>query len=391
MKMAGYDIETNMFGVFDSRKFLVPDKPSSEEIESALSLLNAVLDEFCFSTKADWAAALAAILTAAIRPSLTNAPMIHVRAHAVGSGKSYLCALITAFATPQRGTPTMFPADDEECRKFLLAELLRAPAVIEFDNLTGDIVPHKSLCSALTAEFITGRILGISKTATVSTRTLFLSSGNNVSPIKDMTRRCITINLNPQVEIPAARTFKRPNLIAEVLQERERYVSAAITIIRAWIVAERPRAKCKSFAGFGDWSELCRQPLLWLGYADPAASIFEAIKEDPDREQLGRLLTAWQAIFGNVPKMVREAVNKSILPGNDYIELKEILHDIADERGEINRHRLGRWIKRHEGQIVDGLRFLRSSGNTSAERWQVESVSSVSSFSQDPSKGSVNA
>lgn len=64
------------------------------------------------------------------------APMYHVRAHAPGSGKSYLYELITAFATPQKGTPTVFPTDDDECRKLLLTELLRAPAVIEFDNLT---------------------------------------------------------------------------------------------------------------------------------------------------------------------------------------------------------------------------------------------------------------
>jgi len=375
MKLAGYDLDTGMFGVFDNRRFAIPDKPTREDAELSLKILNELLQEFCFATEEDRAAALSAILTAAIRPSLVNAPMVHVRAHAVGSGKSYLCALITAFASPQQGTPTTFPADDEECRKLLLAELLRAPAVIEFDNMTSDILPHKSLCTALTSEFITGRILGVSKTATVSTRTVFLSSGNNVTPIKDMTRRCISINLNPEVEIPAARTFKRPNLIAEVLQDRERYVSAAITIVRAWIVAEKPRAKCKSLAGFGGWSDFCRHSLLWLGYADPAASIFEAIKEDPDREQLGRLLTAWQIIFENVPAMVRDAVSKSTLHGND--ELKEILHDIADERGEINRHRLGRWIKRHQGQIVDGLRFARCSGNTSAERWRVESVSSV--------------
>lgn len=389
MKIAGYDLDTGMFGVFDGRCFSIPDKPSREGAELALKILNEVLEEFCFATEEDRAAALSAILTAAIRPSLVHAPMVHVRAHAVGSGKSYLCALITVFASPQQGTPTTFPADDEECRKLLLAELLRAPPVIEFDNLTSDILPHKSLCTALTSEFITGRILGVSKTATVSTRAVFLSSGNNVTPIKDMTRRCITINLKPEVEIPAARTFKRPNLIAEVLQERERYVSAAITIVRAWIVAEKPRTKCKSLSGFRDWSDFCRQSLMWLGCSDPAASIFEAIKEDPDREQLGRLLIAWQSIFRNVPAMVREAVSKSTLHGND--ELKEILHDIADERGEINRHRLGRWIKRHEGQIVDGLRFARCSGSTSAERWRVESVSLVLSVYNTPNAKTVDA
>ena len=390
MKVADYDLESGMFGVFDTRKFWIPDKPSRKEAESALAVLNEVLDEFCFASKADYSAALSAIFTATIRSRLSKAPMMHVRAHTVGSGKSYLCELITAFSTPQKGTPTSFPADDEECRKLLLAELLRAPAVIEFDNLTGDILPHKSLCTALTSEFMSGRILGVSKTVTVSTRTLFLSSGNNVVPIKDMTRRCITINLNPEVEVPAARTYKRPNLIAEVLQERERYVSAALTIMRAWVVAGRPKSACKSFAGFGDWSDLCRQPLLWLGCSDPAVSIFEAITEDPDREQLGRLLTAWQSVFGRTPAMIRDAVSRSDYQGNENNELKEILHDIADERGVINRRSLGRWIKRHAGQIVDGLRFVRCTGNTSAERWRVESVSSVLSVSRGQGEETVN-
>lgn len=380
MHKAGYDPSTGMFGVFNSRKFLLQNEPTREHAEEALKLLNGLLDEFCFLTQEDHSAALSAILTAAIRPSLANALMIHVRAHTASSGKSYLCSLITAFATPQRGTPTTFPADDEECRKLLLAEFLKAPAVIEFDNITSDILPYKSLCTALTSEFMSGRILGSSKIATVSTRTLILSSGNNIAPIKDMARRCITINLYPQIEIPAARTFKRPNLISELLREREYYVSAAINIIRAWIIAGKPRTKCKSLAGFGDWSDFCRQPLLWLGYPDPAASIFNAIKEDPDRELLGRLLSTWQSTFGNTPTMIREAVNISTYTGAENNELIEVLHDIADERGHVNRHRLGRWIQRHEGQIVDGQRFMRSSGITSTVKWKVESVSTVSSL-----------
>jgi hypothetical protein len=91
------------------------------------------------------------------------APMFHARAHMVGSGKSYLCELITAFATPQRGTPTAFPADDKECRKLLLADLraTRAPqavlgvaagAVGEADGAGGGqhaMTPAKSEKSAL--------------------------------------------------------------------------------------------------------------------------------------------------------------------------------------------------------------------------------------------------
>lgn len=222
MTAAVYDVSTGMFGVFDSREFSIPESPTRAQAQAALALLTDLLTEFSFARDTDFAAALAAMLTAAVRPSLAHAPMIHVRAHMVGSGKSYLCELITAFATPQRGTPTTFPGDDEECRKLLLAELLRAPAVIEFDNLTSDLVAHKSLCTALTSEHMSGRILGVSKTATVSTRALFLSSGNNVGPVQDMTRRCITIHLDPGCEVPAARSFKRPELVRDVLRERGR-------------------------------------------------------------------------------------------------------------------------------------------------------------------------
>lgn len=174
-----------------------------------------------------------------------------------------------------------------------------------------------------------------------------------------------------------SRSFKRPHLVHDVLRDRHSYVSAALTIVRAWIASGRPKTECKSIASFGDWSDLCRQPLLWLGCADPSASVFEAMADDPDRETLNRLLKAWHSVFGKNPAMVREAIKQASFSFDENVELHEVLHDIADERGEINRRKLGWWIKRHAGRIVDGLRFVRASGNRSAEAWQVEIVESV--------------
>ena len=70
----------------------------------------------------------------------------------------------------------------------------------------------------------------------------------------------------------------------------------------------------------------------------------------------------------------RNAVKQASAFGDEHVELREVLRDIADERGEINRRKLGWWIKRHAGRIVDGRRFVRGSGNRSAETWQVEST-----------------
>jgi hypothetical protein len=204
--------------------------------------------------------------------------------------------LIGVFATPLRRAPVTFPLDDEECRKLLLAELMAAPTVMEFDNLTSDLMSHSSLFAALTTEHMTGRLLGTSKTATVSTQKLFLSSGNKVMPVQDMCRRCITIRLDAACEVPAARSFQQPHLVGDLREKRGRYVAAALTIVLSWMAAGRPRANSMPVAGFAEWSDLCREPLLWLGLKDPdstSASMRPAV-------QAGLTLTDYNRHFGEL-------------------------------------------------------------------------------------------
>lgn len=383
MKEPGYDPATGMFGVFASQDFSIKEAPTKTDAANALKMLTHLLSEFKFKDRHDLAAALSAILTAAIRPALPLAPLFHIVAPQIASGKSYLTSIITSFATPTAGSALSYPANEEECQKLLMASLLTAPSVICFDNLTSDLIPHKSLCSSLTEEHITGRILGVSKTATVGTRTLFLSSGNNVYPVRDMTRRTVTITLDPACERPTSRTFKKKPLEI-VRKNRGRWVSQALTIVRAWIVAGRPCSEVKSLATYSDWSDLCRQPLLWLDQPDPAVCVFNGMDKDPDRETLGLLLHNWHKCFADRPTMIRDAMTK----GDS--ELREIFFDIAGERGDINRKKLGRWISRHAGRIVDGKQFEKDSSTRSAEAWRVKSVTSVITVSTPPQTKNVS-
>jgi len=373
---AGFDAATGLFGVFDARRFDVPVQPTRQQAEHALGELVDLLGEFDFAKPHDKAAALAGILTATIRPSLPLAPMLHVRAPQIASGKSYLASIIVAFASPTSPSAVAFPTSDEECGKLLLATLLTAPGAIVFDNVTSDLVPFKSLCSALTEEHLTGRILGVSKTAAVNTRSLFVSSGNNVDAVRDMSRRCITINLDPRCETPATRQFSGDPL-AHVRVNRAKYVSLALTVIRAWICAGKPMTPCKPLASFNQWSDWVRQPLLWLGHPDPATSVFEQLAQDPDRETLGRLLHAWHEAFGTSPAPIREIIKKS--GSFDAGDLLELLREIAELRGEVNATRLGKWVTRHQGRIVDGMRFEKAGGTTNVVRWQVKAVKSGTS------------
>jgi hypothetical protein len=368
---SGYDASSGLYGDFDEGAFRLPPDPTKGDAKAALDCLLGLLSDFPFVQEHDRSATLAALLTAVVRPSLEAAPMFHVRAPQIGSGKSYLCSLITAFASASRGAPVAFPGSDEECTKVLASELKQSPSVIEFDNLTTDILPHKTLCSALTAPHLRARVLGSSKMVQISTKALILSSGNNVGPVRDMARRCVTINLDPDDEVPAARSYTRPHLVRDVLADRARYVSAALTIVRAWICAGSPRATCQTLSGYGDWNDWCRHPLLWLGLPDPAKSVFEAIAHDPDRELLGSLMRAVSATFGDAPVMVKKIIERARehdAPGED---LMDVLQEIAGERGAINSRRLGHWIVARTGRQVDGLKFVKQPTIRNATCWKV--------------------
>ena len=368
---AGYDRASAIYGYFSPSDFTIMDAPCKADALAAMERIERLLAEFPFAAGYDKAAAIAAILTATIRPSLPAAPMIHCKAPQISSGKSFLCQIITVFASERHGAPMAFPSDEEECRKLLLAELLRAPAVIEFDNLTTDLKPHKSLCTALTSDFLSDRKLGVSESRTVSTRTLFLSSGNNVGPIKDMARRCITINLDPACETPAAREFKGKPL-HDLRKNRCAYIADALTIILAWINSG-DTVECKPLASYDQWTEWCRKPLLWLGYDDPASSVFSGMKEDPDAETLGAVLTAWHCCFGDKPMRVRDVIDTFHGPSDDLMEL---FHEVAGERDKINKPRLGHYIKRHQNRLISNHRFLRVQGSYSTAKWKVECIQS---------------
>ena len=392
MSLAGFDAATGMFGAFDERAFCIPAAPDRASAQRALVELQALLGEFAFAAPHDKSAALAAMLTAAIRPALVAAPMFHIKAPQIASGKSYLSGLIAAFAGPAKPSAYAFPTTEEECAKLLLSALMEAPPVVVFDNLTTDLLAYKSLCSALTEEFITGRVLGVSKTATVPTTTMFLSSGNNVDAVRDMTRRVLTITLDPACETPATRTF-RADPLAQVQQDRERYVSLALTVVRAYIVAGHAEQNLKPLGSYGAWTRLVRSALVWLGQPDPAAAVFSRMAEDPDREILGRMLLAWRAAFGSSPTAVRDAlkyIDNFSASGANRAELTELFRDVAELKGEVNRNRLGRWVARHQGRIVNGLKFVRDTPAGGSERWAVKGVTVDSGDVTGGSAESVN-
>ena len=368
----GYDKTAQRFGVFDARQFVIPD-PTPDAARAALALLEDLLTEFHFVAATDKAAALAAIFTAVVRPSLPHAPGFHARAPVFGSGKTYLCELIGAFAGPGGNAKVSYPTTSEEATKVILALLLTSPAVIEFDDMDTDWIPHGTIKRMLTAEQITDRILGVSKTATVSTRTLFLGSGNNVGPIRDLLRRVLTIHIDPRCATPATMIYKGFP-VEKVRQHRGVYVAAVLTIIQAWRKAGMPRAEADSIVTFGGaWSDYCRYPLMWLGQPDPATALLEQVRHDPDGDALSGLMTEWWAVFESIPATVRKAVETA---EQGHPDLLDAMREFpVEERGQINRSKLGWLLKKNANRIVGGYEFQQAEAD-GRTAWRVVAVKS---------------
>jgi hypothetical protein len=378
---AGYDPVSQLFGVFDASQYNVPQEPTKSDVSAALALLEDLLSEFHFVAPCDSAAALSAIITAVVRSSLPHAPAFHVHAPVFGSGKTYLCELIGAFAGPAHNDKVSYPTTSEEATKVILALLLKCPAVIEFDDMDTDWIPHGVIKRMLTAEHVTDRILGETRTATVSTRTLFLGSGNNVGPERDLLRRVITIHLDPRQAAPATMTYKG-SPVEKVRQNRGKYVSAVLTLIQAFRVAGMQRAEADSIVTYaGAWADYCRYPLMWLGHADPASALLNQIRNDSDTDALGALMTEWHSVFGSTPTTLRKALNRA----GQLPSLFEAICDLeVEEKGQINRSKFGRLLKRHANRIVNGFKFEQSRADGRCA-WRVVPVESPASPPLPPS------
>jgi hypothetical protein len=386
VRQPGYDKTAQRFGVFDARQYVIPDT-TVDAARAALDLLEDLLTEFHFVAATDKAAALAAIFTAVVRPTLPHAPAFHVQAPVFGSGKTYLCELIGAFAGPGGNAKVSYPTTSEEATKVILSLLLTSPAVIEFDDMDTDWIPHGTIKRMLTAEHITDRILGVSKTATVSTRTLFLGSGNNVGPIRDLLRRVLTIHIDPRCATPATMTYKGFP-VDKVRRRRGIYVAAVLTIIQAWPAAGSSRATVDSIVTFrGAWSDYCRYPLMWLGHPDPATALLEQVRHDPDGDALSGLMTEWHLAFGSTPTTVRRAVEAATI--NKQFNLLDAMREFpVEERGEINRSKLGWLLKKNANRIAGGFEFQQTEAD-GRTAWRVVAVKSPPSPPSPPPPPSV--
>jgi hypothetical protein len=263
---------------------------------------DALKDVFCdfpFAEEHHKSAAIAATLTPGVRHIVPLVPIFSINSNTAGSGKGLAVSVISLISTGEM--PALADnADDDELRKSLLAVAMEGNPITVFDNVEGAF-GSPALDKAITAGRVAGRILGRTEWVDVEMRTTFFVTGNNIRYRRDMVRRLIPITLTPREQNPEERTgFKHQSLIGWVKGKHPELLAHAITIIKAYIDAGRPKQDLIPMGSFEEWSDLVRSAIVWLGGDDPCAGR-DALRANADDglDDLRELIAAWHECYPN--------------------------------------------------------------------------------------------
>jgi putative DNA primase/helicase len=399
LERPGYDTVTGL--LFDPQGaafFPMIDRPDRDQALAALSYLRALIGTFPFVGDADRAVALSAILTALIRCSLSAAPLHGFSAPTAGTGKSLLVDIAGMIATGRPVSVIAQGKTEEEMEKRLGAALIAGDPLISIDNCATGL-GGELLCQTLTQPMLKVRILGRSVNAEVPTVATVFATGNNLAVVGDMSRRTIRCSLDAGVERPELREFAR-DPVATVAASRADYVSAALTLLRAYHVAGQPQ-QTTPLGSFTDWSRRVRDALIWLGEADPCATM-EAVRDaDPRLESLNTVVAQWSAHLGNRRVSVKEAIDVAadqraagFYSGRmEFVnpEFREALLTVAGDGGAISGRRLGKWLAAHQGRIVHGMKFQPDGVVAGIARWRLTRVGEDARIPDSPPPDNVVA
>lgn len=363
----------------------VPAKPTETAARAALARVESWLGEFPFESPLDKSAALAALLTAALRASLDHAPGILVSKPDYGSGASTLCDLIHVVLTGRPAAVINASLGRQETDKAIdSVQLAGLPAIVIDNVVDGEQFNSIALAQVLSQQTRQVRVLGESTVVSVPCTQLVLVNGNNIRIADDLIRRFIRIRLDPHMESPHTRLFKKPEIISDAQSQRALLLSDLFTIAIAYRHAERKAATAR-LAGFSRWLDAVAGPLVWLGRLDPSETQSRISTDDERKGALRALLVAWRTAYGDATMTVRQILEEE-MPDEDAKtdaareharrDLRQLFLSVCPSpRGGLDPARVGRWLQGISGRVVDGLTVEAAGiGHGGVRRWHVKDL-----------------
>ena len=345
-----------------------------------MDALLAVVTDFPFARVEHTAAWLASCLTALARFAIDGpCPLFLFDANCPGTGKSKLCDITAILATGREMARGAYPDDQSEMEKMLLSVALAGDRFVLFDNVSsGFSVGGSAIDRALTARTIKGRILGCSEmTPELPVNVVFFATGNNLGVRGDALRRIVPCRLETTEERPEERTgFKiQGDLLAYVKEHRGRLVAAALTILRAYIVAGRPDQNL-TLMDYSAWCGLIRNAVHWVTAQDPCEPRKELTMSDEETVERKAVIDGWEALCSlkNQTSLTvaeaREGVDQHAV--SSVTALRDVFMSWSRDGKLPSAKSIGKRIAKYRDRNCGGKCLKRTSSDPVA--WYVQTV-----------------
>jgi putative DNA primase/helicase len=278
----------------------IPTHPTPAQVAAARDLwLTGLVGEFPFVADAERANALALALTPFVRALIPGPTPLHlVESPTPGSGKSLLVDVLLRPALGTRLAADSDKTDEVETAKWITAKAAASAPACWIDNVKYGL-DNSTLANALTSIRWSNRLLGSNTVWEGAFGPVWAATANNPVLTGELIRRTVRIRLVSETERPDQRTgFRHPNLRAWAAAHRGDLVAAALTLIRAWVVAGRP-AGTQVMGSFEFYAEVLGGIFDVVGVPGFLANRDELYEvADPEGSQWGRLVDLWAEKYG---------------------------------------------------------------------------------------------
>jgi hypothetical protein len=378
----GYNPETRLYHAGSLR--LGETQPTGDAVRKAKELLlGELLVDFPFDGAASRAHALALLLLPFVRPLIDGPTPVHaIDAPTPGTGKGLLA---NACAYPARGRDlAAMPAaqDDGEWRKRLTALLLRSDSHILIDNITHPL-DSASLAAALTQPVWADRLLGQTLSLHLPIQQVWIATGNNLVVSDEIARRCVRIRLDANLERPDQRSgFRHAHLMQWVRRRRPALVTAAVTLVQAWVEAGMPRFTAQHKGSYEVWAEVMGGILQVAdveGFLANDHELYEAAMTETAR--LAEFVEAWHQHYGEQEVQLKELFKLAsrpdgVLPPADQGQWLGLLEEELGAGNELSRRtKLGRLLDRNQDRVVAGYKLGKNSRDRKRPRFHLQRLS----------------
>lgn len=353
----GYDTDTGIYYAPTLSFAPLPARPGFAEARAALEELCELVKQFPFANAVSRSVFLADVLTALARPTLPKSPLVLYTASMAGSGKTLMASIANLIAYGHATTHPWPNGNEEELKKVFTSVLLAGDPVVVFDNLpNGAQIKSAALSQFVTSDDYADRKLGESERVKFRNRTRVVLTGNNVTLASDNARRTIVCELQLEVESLKDRqvVFEHPSLAAYIKQNRARYITAALTVLRAYALHPQP-LNLPPLDSFEDWSWRVRDALIWLGEEDPVAAV------DYSNDGSGEIGAVFEAI--QIVAMAKMSGKQPEFRASDlamWASGNYALRDALEQAGcsdPVSNSKVGYWLRAHKNRIAAGLKL----------------------------------